>query len=190
VTSEYVTRVARRSAPQLSPCRTASPSNWIGTELDPAGSVRPADGGNRLPLLWDYRVFSVGTVHGTSQELRGTMQESSFEHPRVGLDDTQQRTTRSQQFERSLAECQAQVRALHIKLDDCLPAGSADPQWRVSGSDRPPLRIQSDSADPPTVDITVMAIGKAARRLLRDLERPSNGHRATDRSGRSRTVGT
>ena len=92
-------------------------------------------------------------------------------------------------FVRSLAECRAQVRALQVKLDECSPAGSADPQWRTSGFERPPQGVSAVSSDPLSLDVSLTAIGEAARRLLQDLEQPDNGYRVTDFSGRARRVG-
>ena len=90
----------------------------------------------------------------------------------------------SQQFTRSLGECQGRISALRAKLETLPPTGRSRSEHRSSGFAGLHERVVALSPeDQPAVDASLAAIAVAARRLLHVLEGPDDPSRAIDGVG-------
>lgn len=150
-------------------CRARTPTRLTtqnSTPLDAMGQLMVGFGGH-LRLL-------PGTTERVPRSARRI--RDGYEKPcQVGR---AMREQRSQRFERSLDECRGRISALHAKLESCSPTGPVHSGWHPSGSARlDQLGPAFSTQDGPGVDAALSAIGNAAQRLLRGLERPGDASR-------------
>ena len=106
------------------------------------------------------------------------MQTSRTRRP-AGYGETSPHPDSSQQFAHSLDECRSRVGALRARLSAIPPTAPPNPEGDDSAFAGLHERVQALSLDDqPAVDASLTAIGRAAQRLLRDLEGPLDARQA------------